>query len=91
MINKVFFRTDQDACAYEGENPRNWYGEDSYMLGEKVGGRNISSIGMFQCNESLTVVRIFVEKGGEEYLYCEIPMTSVSRIYYKIEDDTASK
>jgi len=83
MINKVYFRKDQDACSYEGSSPRNWHGEDSYMLGEKVIGKRITMIGIFQYNENLTVVRIFVEDGK---LYCEIPMTSVCRIYYSLED-----
>lgn len=83
MIRKVVYRTNNDTCGYEGENSRNWYGEDEYEIGQRVWGKEITMIGKI-CNDN--AVGIFVRPGSSLKLYCEIPMTSVARIYYSLED-----
>lgn len=85
-INKVYFRKDQDTSGYEGKNQRNWFGEDSFAVGEMVWKREITEIELgsmgYNMNFDVPVIRVLV---GEK-VFCEIPMTSVCRIYYSLED-----
>lgn len=82
MINKVYFRTDQDTSDYDGHS-QNWHGENSFSLGEVVYGEKITMIGYGYMHEDVPCIKIFVGAGK---LYCEIPMTSVCRVYYSIKD-----
>ena len=83
MINKVYFRTDQNVSDWEGENSRNWHGESRFSLGDSIGREEITLIGYGYMYEDVPCVKIFVGAGK---LYCEIPMTSVCRVYYSIKD-----
>lgn len=81
-INKVYFRMDQDTSGYEGGNQRNWFGEGSFTVGEMVWKREITEI-TYPTPNDFPSICVYVEDGK---LYCEIPMTSVCRIYYSLED-----
>lgn len=92
MIRKVVYRTNNDTCGYEGENSRNWYGEDDYEVGQRVMGKEVSLIGkIYDEQNAQCSIGVFVGVGENRKLYCEIPMTSVARIYYSLEDDTVSE
>lgn len=84
MITRVYFRCDQDTSDFEGMNSRNWFGEDSYYLGEMVGGQAISHIG-YGFTENTETPCIVIGVGSRFKLYCEIPMTSVTRVYHSLE------
>lgn len=81
MINKVYFRADVDTNDHLG-NSHHWHGEDGYILGETVEkNKQVTSI---EFGSHLSVP--FIEVWVNSKLYCEIPMTSVCRIYYSLED-----
>lgn len=85
MINKVYFRTDVDTTDLLG-NSQHWYGEDSFTLGEPMGkNKQVTSI-EFGAHMSVPFIEVWVNS----QVFCEIPMTSVARIYYSLEDDTVS-
>ena len=77
-ITKVVFRCNNDISNFGGENSQNWYGEDGYMLGETLNGKEVTDICYADHNAQLVVVRVWT---GED-LFCEIPWHSVSRVYY---------
>ncbi len=81
MIRKVVYRTNNDSASGRDGEANDWYGEDAYELHQRVMGKEITMIGKI-CNDE--AVGVFV--GTPVRLFCEIPMTSVARIYYSLED-----
>lgn len=81
-IRKVFFRAENSDSDYGGENQRNWFGENSYEIGEPFFARKVTKIdtGFAFNSQTLPVVRVWTEEYGK---VCEIPWHMVCRLYYK--------
>ena len=85
MMRKVVYRTNNDSASGRDGEANDWYGEDDYEVGQRVMGKEITMIGkMYDQNNAQGSVGIFF--GTPVRLFCEIPMTSVARIYYSLEE-----